>query len=256
MKKVCMVLAALVLLMFSCAMAEEVFYVVEYNGNGGSTGISPQAIYPGETITLSGSTASRSGYYFLGWATTPDAEEAQYQPKDSFTADCDTTLYAVWAKCPDIGVVSQSQTFSFTYPIIERYATVDFQVAKDGYYIIRSTGGFYKGLSATTKIEYGSYNSFYYQKSGDDFEFVVELKAGVDYRLMYYQNQPTLNLEFVCDGFSILTFDGNGTSTGISPVVITPGTAVQLPNKTVSRSGYYFLGWATTPDAEEAQYQP
>ena len=257
MKKGFMALALLMLLALSCALAEEeVFYVLEYDGNGGHCGISPQVIYPGETITLSNSTASRSGHYFLGWATTPDSETAEYQPKDSFTADHDTTLYAVWMECPDIGVVSQSQIFTFTYPVQKRYATIDFQVARDGYYIIRSTGDFYKGLSATTKIEYGSYNSFYYQQAGNDFEFIVELKAGVDYQLMYYQNQPTLNLEFVCDGFSILTFDGNGTSASISPVVITPGKAVQLPDKTVSWSKHYFLGWATTPDAETAEYQP
>ncbi len=112
-----MAVCMLVLLAFSCAMAEEVFYVLEYDGNGGSSGISAQAIYPGETITLSNSTASWSGHYFLGWATTPDAETAEYQPKDSFTADHDTTLYAVWMECPDIGVVSQSQNFTFTYPV-------------------------------------------------------------------------------------------------------------------------------------------
>ena len=118
MKKVFMALALLMLLALSCALAEEeVFYVLEYDGNGGYCGISPQVIYPGETITLSNSTASRSGHYFLGWATTPDSETAEYQPKDSFTTDHDTTLYAVWMECPDIGVVSQSQIFTFTYPV-------------------------------------------------------------------------------------------------------------------------------------------
>ena len=50
----------------------------------------------GEALTLSSTVPTRTGYTFLGWATSADADAAEYQPGDSYTDDADVTLYAVW----------------------------------------------------------------------------------------------------------------------------------------------------------------
>ncbi len=47
-------------------------------------------------FTLSSSAPTRSGYSFLGWATSASSEEASYQPSGSISITRNTTLYAVW----------------------------------------------------------------------------------------------------------------------------------------------------------------
>lgn len=56
----------------------------------------PQIKIQDQDLTLDTLEPEREGYVFEGWATTRDAEEAEYQPGDTFTKDEDTTLYAIW----------------------------------------------------------------------------------------------------------------------------------------------------------------
>ena len=77
-------------------------YYLYYDMNGGSGGPSDQyetATDTTSTVTTQISTVepTRSGYTFLGWATTSTATKATYSPGDyvNITYD-DLTLYAVW----------------------------------------------------------------------------------------------------------------------------------------------------------------
>ena len=71
-------------------------YSVNYDANGGSGAPSAQTKYYGKDISLSSTKPTRSKYNFLGWATSPTATVAQYQPGGSFVRNENTTLYAVW----------------------------------------------------------------------------------------------------------------------------------------------------------------
>lgn len=71
-------------------------YTIAYNANGGSGAPGSQTKTYGVTLVLSTTVPTRSGYKFLGWATTSTATTAQYQPGANFTANATTTLYAVW----------------------------------------------------------------------------------------------------------------------------------------------------------------
>ena len=75
-----------------------VIYTVSYNANGGSGAPASQQKLKGAALTLSSATPTRSGYTFLGWATSSTATAAQYQPGGSYTEDINVTLYAVWQK--------------------------------------------------------------------------------------------------------------------------------------------------------------
>ena len=70
-------------------------YTVSYNANGGSGAPASQTKTHDVSLTLSSTTPTRSGYTFLGWATSATGSVA-YQPGSSLTANADTTLYAVW----------------------------------------------------------------------------------------------------------------------------------------------------------------
>lgn len=66
---------------------------ITYNANGGYYPPSPQT-FTGYT-TITSSTPSRTGYDFLGWATTSYATAATYSPGSSYSGGS-VTLYAVW----------------------------------------------------------------------------------------------------------------------------------------------------------------
>lgn len=70
-------------------------YTVSYNANGGSGAPGNQTKWYGETLTLSGSTPSRTGYIFKGWATSSGGSVA-YAAGANYTANSGATLYAVW----------------------------------------------------------------------------------------------------------------------------------------------------------------
>ena len=72
-------------------------YTIQYNANGGIGAPSEQTKTHGTALTLSSETPTRTGYTFLGWSTSSAATSATYKVGDSFTANANTTLYAVWS---------------------------------------------------------------------------------------------------------------------------------------------------------------
>lgn len=73
-----------------------VSYTVSYNANGGSGAPSSQTKQYAKTLTLSSTKPTRDGYNFIGWAESPSALSAQFEPGDTFTGNKDLSLYAVW----------------------------------------------------------------------------------------------------------------------------------------------------------------
>ena len=72
-------------------------YTISYNANGGSGAPSSQTKKNGETLKLSSTKPTRTGYSFLGWSTSSSATSATYNSSGSFTLNSNTTLYAVWS---------------------------------------------------------------------------------------------------------------------------------------------------------------
>ena len=77
-------------------------YTVSYDANGGGGAPESQSKAHGEALTLTDAVPGRTGWYFIGWAESPDAVDPDYpRPGGTFTRDADTVLYAVWAQ-PDL----------------------------------------------------------------------------------------------------------------------------------------------------------
>lgn len=70
-------------------------YTVAYNANGGSSVPVSQTKWYGQTLKLSSSKPSRTGYIFQGWATSASGS-VTYQPGANYTANAAVTLYAIW----------------------------------------------------------------------------------------------------------------------------------------------------------------
>lgn len=71
-------------------------YTVSYNASGGSGAPSSQTKWKDQTLTLSSTKPTRTGYTFLGWSTSSSATSATYSAGGSYTANSAATLYAVW----------------------------------------------------------------------------------------------------------------------------------------------------------------
>lgn len=71
-------------------------YTITYDANGGTLGsVKTQTKTYGVDLALTG-TATRTNYTFLGWSTSKTATSATYAAGATFTANANTTLYAVW----------------------------------------------------------------------------------------------------------------------------------------------------------------
>ncbi|MBR3319850.1 InlB B-repeat-containing protein, partial [Candidatus Saccharibacteria bacterium] len=105
------------------AVANPIAFAITYNANAGQDTVtnmpSPNPQTTGEVVgtnlTLSSATPTRTGYKFLGWATTSSATEPTYQPGGSYSLDQTTgnitTLYAIcaeplqnWNDCSSLNV--------------------------------------------------------------------------------------------------------------------------------------------------------
>lgn len=71
-------------------------YTVSYNANGGSGAPAAQTKYHSKSITLSTTKPTRTGYTFLGWATSSTATSATIQPGATYSSNASVTYYAVW----------------------------------------------------------------------------------------------------------------------------------------------------------------
>ena len=80
-------------------------YKITYNANGGTGAPSAQTKWHGQTLTLSSTKPTRTGYSFLGWSTSSTATSATYAAGANYTANAAATLYAVW----------KANTYTVTY---------------------------------------------------------------------------------------------------------------------------------------------
>ncbi len=71
-------------------------YRVSYDANGGHGAPATQVKTPGINLTLSSIEPTREDYNFLGWSTNISATSAEYAAGETYTADANVTLYAVW----------------------------------------------------------------------------------------------------------------------------------------------------------------
>lgn len=81
---------------FSVSVPAWTSYKIAYNANGGSGAPASQTKWKDQTLTLSSTKPTRSGYSFLGWSTSSSATSATYSAGGSYTTNSAATLYAVW----------------------------------------------------------------------------------------------------------------------------------------------------------------
>lgn len=99
-------------------------WTISYNANNGTGAPAAQTKTYGYILTLSSTVPTRSGYKFMGWATSSTATTAAFQPGGQFGIDATTTLYAVWQILTKITV----KLYDTSYKVLSNGAG---QVTKD-----------------------------------------------------------------------------------------------------------------------------
>lgn len=217
-------------------------YTVTYNANGGSGAPLAQTKTYGKSIALSSQKPTRSGYSFKGWATSPGAASAQYQPGSSYSSNKDLTLYAVWER----DKIESNITFSTNNLTLEPGAsqTVSVRFKGDG---IKYLG--YEPKDYDNSICRLNWSDIDW-KNGTTNVTVTGKGAGTVLITVHFLDQ--YDNSFFSRSFTVTVksipytvfYDANGGAVLTSKETVTNGDIYgTLPTPT--RNGYTFEGWYT-----------
>lgn len=190
-------------------------YAVKYNANGGSGAPAAQTKWYGETLTLSKTKPTRSGYDFVGWATSANGAAA-YQPGGNYTTNAAVTLYAVWAQT--------SYTVSYN--------------AQGG------TGApaaqtKYKGVNLTLSSTVPTKDGYVFQGWATSAGGAVAYQPGGT-----YSTDAAVTLYAVwTTGTYTISYDANGGTGAPDSQTKTFGVDLTLSSTVPTKTSYTFIGW-------------
>lgn len=207
-------------------------YNVIFHSNDGSDSTESQEFTFNEPAkSLRKNTFERTGYSFVGWATTADGAKA-YDDEEQVQNLTDTTndvnLYAVWtANTYNVSFYANGGTGSmddqsFTYSEAAKPLTANTFI-REGYS--------FAGWATSADGE----------KAYDDEQEVQNLTSDIDLYALWEANV-----------YHVIFHSNNGTDTTESQEFTFDEAAKSLRANTFTREGYSFAGWATSVDGEKA----
>ena len=208
-------------------------YTISFNANGGSGAPSSITKKHFTNATLPSDKPYRTGYTFKGWGTSSSTSYAAYQPGSTFYTNANTTLYAVWS----------AKTYTISYNANGGSGGPGSQTKTHGIKMLISrveptrSGYTFLGWSTSPSASSASYQpgEWYYANADRTFYAVWKKNAPATYTVSY---------------------DANGGSGAPGSQTKTQDATLTLSSTKPTRSGYTFLGWATSSSATSASYQP
>lgn len=206
---------------------------ITYDANGGTGAPAPTEKNRGSTAYLSSTRPTKAGYQFAGWAESPDAATAQYQPGSSYTKDEDITLYAVW----------KANTYSIRF------------YANDGTQASVTQSSLKYDAAYTLRA-----NTF--QRTGYEFLGWAKTANGqviytdqAEIQNLTQTNNATVALyaQWQANRYQV-RFDLNGGSGTVNPISAEYGKTYSLPSAAPARAGYTLSGWNTKADGKGTGY--
>lgn len=208
---------------YTITVPAKTHYTVTYNANSGSGAPSAQTKWYGETLTLSSTKPTRSGYVFWHWNTKADNTGTTYAAGANYPANAAATLYAIWNP-----IISYNANGGTGAPASQT-----------------KTYGHDLTLSSTkptrTNLTFAGWGT-------SSTATTVAYAAGAKY---------TSNSAATLYAIWKYTVNFNGNGNGVNP---TAQTAVYGHNVTIAgyptRSGYRFIGWNSVQDGTGTHYAP
>ena len=208
-------------------------YTISFNANGGSGAPSGITKKHFTNATLPSDKPYRTGYTFKGWGTSSSTSYAAYQPGSTFYTNASMTLYAVWS----------AKTYTISYNANGGSGAPGSQTKYHGIKLLipsvepTRNGYTFLGWSTSSSATSASYKpgEWYYANADRTFYAVWKKNAPATYTVSY---------------------DANGGSGAPGSQTKTQDATLTLSSTKPTRSGYTFLGWATSASATSATYQP
>ena len=228
-------------------------YTVSYNANGGSGAPSSQTKWYGETLTLSATKPTRTGYTFSGWKAT---NGTSYSPGASYTANSATTMTAQWtvntytvtynANGHGSNPTSQSRTYGGSAITLRtmsdqgNYVFKNWNTKADGSGTTYDGGQSYSGNASLTLYAqwYAPYTISYNANGGSDAPSSQTKKHGTDINL---QSGTPTRTNYVFKGYWTATSADSGTH-------YTPGQSYSA-NASITLYAQWYAPYTITPNA-------
>ena len=204
------------------AVWQAITYTVKYNANGGSGSRSTSYGYT-DTVSLSGSGFSRTGYSFQGWSkTTTGSVLTAPVSKLSSTNGATVNLYAIW----------KANTYKIQY--LSNYGTGTTATSTHTYDIAKNlTANGFVRTGYTFKNWYcDSLEKYYTDKQS--VKNVTSQSITLQFHAQWNENTYTVK------------YNANGGTGSRDPVTVRYTQNVSLSGSGFSRTGYTFLGWSKT----------
>ncbi len=235
-------------------------YTVKYNANGGSGSMSNSSHTYDVSKSLTSNAFTKLGYTFLGWSTSSTATSATYtngQPVKNLTSTNGGTvnLYAIWRD--DTSALSENSSNTAAISVGGDIKYYSFTPSTSGKYVIYSTDTVdttvYLYNSAGTELDNDDDDG-----DGNNFRLEYNLTAGTKYvfGVKYYNSSKTGTIPFKFGRVYTVSFNANNGSGAPSVQYKDYGKDITLSSTVPTRSGYTFLGWATSSTATSATYKP
>ena len=224
---------------FSVSVPAWTSYTVKYNANGGSGAPSSQTKWKDQTLTLSTTKPTRTGYTFQGWATSASGGVV-YKSGASYTANASVTLYAVW----------KAVTYAVKYNANGGSGAPSSQTKTYGVTLTLSSA-----IPTRTSVEDNGILTEYTFKgwATSATSTSVAYKAGASYTANAAITLYAVWSKTVSVNLYDVSYNSNGGSEVISQIKI-KGETLKLRNTIPVKNGYTFAGWGLSADTTTVSY--
>ena len=242
-------------------------YKVSYNANGGSGVPSSQTKWKDQTLTLSSTKPTRTGYTFSKWNTKSDGSGTSYSSGASYTANSAATLYAIWTEnALTVNYYSNYATYAaFKGESILINANMNVLVHSQLFYY---DNAYSSGLANVQNLDYlylsrtGYAPTGYWGTSADGGTLVnhnASFSTGQALAQAFGKSLASGNASvnvFVQwqENAYTLSYDSNGGFGDISPQTVEWGATFNLSDNTFTREGYKFIGWNAYRNDDDTWY--
>lgn len=225
---------------FSVSVPAWTSYTVKYNANGGSGAPSSQTKWKDQTLKLSTTKPTRTGYTFQGWGTSASDTSVDYAAGANYTANANITLYAIWkaitytvkynANGGSGAPANQTKTYGKTLTLSSTKPTRS-SIDDNGTLTTYTFKGWATSASSTS----------------------VAYTAGASYTANVAITLYAVWSKTVSTSMFDVSYNTNGGSEVISQIKINGETLV-LRNTIPVKNGYSFIGWGLSADTTTVSY--
>lgn len=215
-------------------------YTVKYNANGGSGAPSSQTKWKDQTLKLSTTKPTRTGYTFQGWGTSTSDTSVDYAAGANYTANASITLYAIW----------KAITYTIKYNANGGTGAPANQTKTYGKTLTLST----TKPTRTSVDDNGTLTTYTFKGWATSATSTsVAYQSGASYTANTAITLYAVWSKTVSSSTFDVSYNTNGGSEVISQIKINNETLVLRSTIPVKR-GYTFVGWGLSADSTTVSY--